>query len=169
MSIPASWLVTRITRRLSYKVNTRACATKNATIHHRRQNKSGKIHWCNFGLCLCIIPLLFSAVVLLTTDWRNAPHFVYICFGLLLNLSFFSIVAVAIKRLHDRDHQVIWRCMKAALLLAPAALSSGHDRAPFLRLHRTVPAVGGRPAAFRPSLVVMAFCLLLVLLALWMG
>jgi hypothetical protein len=32
-----------------------------------------------------------------------------------------------------------------------------------------VPAIEGRPATFRSSLVVMAFCLLLVLLALWMG
>ena len=45
----------------------------------------------------------FTAVFLLTTDWRNAPLFVYVCFGLLLSLSFFSIVAVAIKRLHDRE------------------------------------------------------------------
>jgi hypothetical protein len=29
----------------------------------------------------------FTAVVLLTTDWRNAPLFVYVCFGLLLSLS----------------------------------------------------------------------------------
>ena len=62
-------------------------------------------------------------------------------------------------------------------LLPPAAngaveavtLSSAHDRAPSLRLHRTVPAVEGGAATVRPSLVVMAFCLLLVLLALWMG
>jgi len=32
-----------------------------------------------------------------------------------------------------------------------------------------VPAVEGGSTADRPSLVVMAFCLLLVLLALWMG
>ena len=48
-------------------------------------------------------------------------------------------------------------------------LSSGHDRAPSLRLHRTVPAVQGGASTLWPSLVVMAFCLLLVLLAVWMG
>ena len=52
----------------------------------------------------CVLFLFFfSAVVLLTTDWRDAPLFVYVCFGLLMSLSFFSIVAVTIKRLHDRD------------------------------------------------------------------
>jgi hypothetical protein len=50
------------------------------------------------------------------------------------------------------------------------ALFSAHDRAPSLWLHRTVPAVEGGAATVRPSLVVMGFCLLLVvLLALWMG
>ena len=58
-------------------------------------------------------------------------------------------------------------------LLPPAAngaveavtLSSAHDRAPSLRLHRTVPAVEGGASTLWPSLVVI----LLVLLALWMG
>ena len=90
-------------------------------LHQRRQNQSSKIHWSNFGLCLRFIPLLFYAVVLLTTDWRNAPLFVYVCFGLLLSLSFFSIVAVAIKRLHDRD-KVGWWAVPFVIL--PGLLSS---------------------------------------------
>jgi hypothetical protein len=44
------------------------------------------------------------------------------------------------------------------------ALSSGHGLS--LRLHRTVTAVQGGAATFRSSLMVMAFCLLLVL---WVG
>jgi uncharacterized membrane protein YhaH (DUF805 family) len=63
----------------------------------------------------------FTAVFLLTTDWRNAPLFVYVCFGLLLSLSFFSIVAVAIKRLHDRD-KVGWWAVPFVIL--PGLLSS---------------------------------------------
>jgi uncharacterized membrane protein YhaH (DUF805 family) len=63
----------------------------------------------------------FTAVVLLTTDWRNAPLFVYVCFGLLLSLSFFSIVAVAIKRLHDRDKPGWWAI---PFVFLPVLLSS---------------------------------------------
>ena len=63
----------------------------------------------------------FTAVFLLTTDWRNAPLFVYVCFGLLLSLSFFSIVAVAIKRLHDRDKPGWWAIL---FIILPVLLSS---------------------------------------------
>ena len=70
----------------------------------------------------CVLFLsFFTAVVLLTTDWRNAPLFVYVCFGLLLSLSFFSIVAVAIKRLHDRDKVGWWA---VPFIILPALLSS---------------------------------------------
>ena len=70
----------------------------------------------------CVLFLFFfTAVVLLTTDWRNAPLFVYVCFGLLLSLSFFSIVAVTIKRLHDRD-KVGWWAVPFVIL--PGLLSS---------------------------------------------
>ena len=43
-------------------------------------------------------------------------------------------------------------CGSCTLNLSLAALSSGHDRAPSLRLHRTVPAVEGGAAAVRPAL-----------------
>ena len=70
----------------------------------------------------CALFLFFStAVFLLTTDWRNAPLFVYVCFGLLLSLSFFSIVAVAIKRLHDRDKPGWWAIL---FVILPVLLSS---------------------------------------------
>jgi uncharacterized membrane protein YhaH (DUF805 family) len=70
----------------------------------------------------CVLFLFyFAAVVLLTTDWRNAPLFVYVCFGLILSLSFFSIVTVAIKRLHDRDKSGWWAI---PLVILPGVLSS---------------------------------------------
>ena len=43
-------------------------------------------------------------------------------------------------------------CRSCTLNLSLAALSSGHDRAASLRLHRTVPAVEGGSAAVRPAL-----------------
>ena len=69
----------------------------------------------------CVLFLFFfTAVVLLTTDWRNAPLFVYVCFGLLMSFSFFSIVAVTIKRLHDRDKPGWW----VPFVILPGLLSS---------------------------------------------
>jgi len=70
----------------------------------------------------CVLFLFFfTAVVLLTTDWRNAPLFVYVCFGLLMSFSFFSIVAVTIKRLHDRDKPGWWA---VPFVILPGLLSS---------------------------------------------
>ena len=77
--------------------------------------------WAILAYACVLFLCFFTAVVLLTTDWRNAPLFVYVCFGLLLSLSFFSIVAVAIKRLHDRDKVGWWA---VPFIILPALLSS---------------------------------------------
>ena len=77
--------------------------------------------WAILAYACVLFLCFFTAVVLLTTDWRNAPFFVYVCFGLLLSLSFFSIVAVAIKRLHDRDKPGWWAIL---FIILPVLLSS---------------------------------------------
>ena len=90
-------------------------------IDHRRQNEPGKIRWWKkFRLLLaCCSSSFFPAVVLLTTDWRNAPLFVYVCFGLLVSLTFFQ--SWQIKRLHDRDKAGWWA---VPFVILPGLLSS---------------------------------------------
>ena len=80
-----------------------------------------KFIWAILAYACVLFLFFFTAVVLLTTDWRNAPLFVYVCFGLLLSLSFFSIVAVTIKRLHDRDKVGWWA---VPFIILPGLLSS---------------------------------------------